>query len=251
MPSELTGLEVFQLSSLQLTSIPGIKLPKDRRLGHLVEKVVSGGIKASPHFEMIAENIQLIEEKQTIGELDFLIRDKVTGEVIHLELAYKFYLYDPTISELEIENWIGPNRNDSLIEKLNKLKEKQFPLLFHPIINDRFPELNMESIEQNICLISNLYIPLKQNLNLSEVYLHFIKGFYYYFDEIKSILPAECQYYIPQKTEWGMDPSQNEKWITTTEFMNQLEIIITKGRSPLCWQKSGNEYAEFFVVSWQ
>jgi hypothetical protein len=34
-----------------------------------------------------------------------------------MELAYKFYLFDPSISSEPINNWIGPNRN-SLQEKL-------------------------------------------------------------------------------------------------------------------------------------
>jgi hypothetical protein len=34
-----------------------------------------------------------------------------------MELAYKFYLFDPSISSEPINNWIG-NRNDSLQEKL-------------------------------------------------------------------------------------------------------------------------------------
>jgi hypothetical protein len=43
------------------------------------------------------ENIQVIEDKKTIGEIDFIIEDKNTKQVIHMELAYKFYL-DPSIS---------------------------------------------------------------------------------------------------------------------------------------------------------
>jgi hypothetical protein len=43
------------------------------------------------------ENIQVIEDKKTIGEIDFLLK-KNTKQVIHMELAYKFYLFDPSIS---------------------------------------------------------------------------------------------------------------------------------------------------------
>jgi hypothetical protein len=63
------------------------------------------------------ENIQVIEDKKTIGEIDFIIEDKNTKQVIHMELAYKFYLFDPSISSEPINNWIGPNRDDSLQEK--------------------------------------------------------------------------------------------------------------------------------------
>jgi len=53
---------------------------------------------------------------------------------IHLEIIYKFYLYDPSIGLTQLDHWIGPNRRDSLVKKLTKLKQKQLPLLYHPLI---------------------------------------------------------------------------------------------------------------------
>ena len=46
------------------------------------------------------------------------------SKILHLELVYKFYLYDKNLGEKEIERWIGPNRSDSLLEKyLVKVQE--------------------------------------------------------------------------------------------------------------------------------
>ena len=73
---------------------------------------------------MLYENVQIIEDKKTIGEIDFIIENITTKQLIHMELAYKFYLFDPTISSETVNNWIGPNRNDSLKEKLEKLASK-------------------------------------------------------------------------------------------------------------------------------
>jgi len=250
LPKKLTGYVPFNLLDLHLDSIPKVILPIDRRLGHLVEHVVSEAIEASSNFEIIAENIQLVEDKQTIGELDFIVRDLHNLDVIHLELAYKFYLYDPSISGKEMENWIGPNRNDSLVEKLKKLNERQFPLLYHEMMTAKFPALQIEKVQQKLCLIPNLYIPLRMELKLRGEYHHFIKGHYYTFDEFKSNSNEENEYCIPPKRAWGMIPSDNEEWISRKEFLYQLKPIIDKGRSPLCWQKAGNECSEFFVVSW-
>ena len=58
----------------------------------------------------------------TPHNLSEIIEDINAKQVIHMELAYKFYLFDPNISSESINNWIGPNRNDSLNEKLEKLK---------------------------------------------------------------------------------------------------------------------------------
>jgi len=49
---------------------------------------------------------------------------------IHLEIQFKFYLYDAALGTTEIDHCIGPMRKDSLNEKLSKLKEKQLPLLY-------------------------------------------------------------------------------------------------------------------------
>ena len=125
----ITGLQTFNLSELNLATDPEFQIPSNIRLGHLVEKIVSELIKSSANYKVLYENIQVIEDKKTIGEIDFIIEDIITKQLIHMELAYKFYLFDPNISSEPINNWIGPNRNDSLKEKLEKLKRKQFPLL--------------------------------------------------------------------------------------------------------------------------
>lgn len=127
----ITGLQTFNLSELDLIKDLEFQLPTNIRLGHLAEKIVSELIKSSSNYKVLYENIQVIEGKQTIGEIDFIIEELKTKTLIHMELAYKFYLYDPNISSEPINNWIGPNRNDSLKEKLEKLKRKQFPLLYH------------------------------------------------------------------------------------------------------------------------
>ena len=67
------------------------------------------------------KNYQIQNKKTTVGELDFILQKNHSP--IHLEVIYKFYLYDDTFGNSEIEHWIGPNRNDNLVKKLTKLKE--------------------------------------------------------------------------------------------------------------------------------
>src|SRR5690606_30252079 len=99
------------------------------RLGMYVEQVMFQALQNDPSIEIIDKNVQIIEDNITIGEIDCLFKEK--GVYTHLEIVYKFYLLDLAISNDELECWIGPNRKDSLIEKLNKLRDKQFPLLYH------------------------------------------------------------------------------------------------------------------------
>jgi hypothetical protein len=60
---------------LHLTTDLEFQLPTNIRLGHLVEKIVAELI-ASTNYKVLYENIQVIEDKKTIGEIDFIIEEK-------------------------------------------------------------------------------------------------------------------------------------------------------------------------------
>ena len=105
----IAGLHTFNCSTASSFELE-FKLPNNIRLGHLAEKIVSELIKSSANYKVLYENIQIIDGKKTIGEIDFIIEELKTKALIHMELAYKFYLFDPSISSEPINNWIGPNR---------------------------------------------------------------------------------------------------------------------------------------------
>ena len=170
LDSVITSLDSFNLSELNDVTDLEFQLPTNLRLGHLAERIVSELIKSSTNYNVIHENIQLLEEKRTIGEIDFIIEEKSTSQLIHLELAYKFYLFDPSISSEPILNWIGPNRNDSLKEKLDKLKTKQFPLLYQDCARARFKEIDIDAIDQTLCFLVSLFVPFEYKGNLSPNY---------------------------------------------------------------------------------
>ena len=166
----VTGLSTFDLSQLHLATDLDFSLPTNVRLGHLAEKVVSELIKSSTNYKVVYENIQIIEAKKTIGEIDFIVEEVTTEQAIHVELAYKIYLFDPSISSEEVNNWIGPNRNDSLTEKLEKLKRKQFPLLYHSGVKSILKGLKIEEVSQGLCLLVSLFIPYEYKGSFSPTY---------------------------------------------------------------------------------
>jgi hypothetical protein len=98
------------------------------RLGKYVERFVSYQLQQDESIKIVSENIQIQQNKITTGELDCVLFKNHSP--IHLEIIYKFYVYDSTVGKTEIEHFIGPNRKDSLVEKLTKLQEKQLPLLY-------------------------------------------------------------------------------------------------------------------------
>ena len=91
LDSSITGVPTFDLTELHLTNEIDFQLPTNVRLGHLAEKIVSEAIKTSSNYQVLFENIQIIEEEKTIGEIDFIIKNFNSKQLLHVELAYKFY----------------------------------------------------------------------------------------------------------------------------------------------------------------
>ncbi len=250
LDASVTGLPTFNLSDLHLVSDVDFPLPTNLRLGHLAESVVSGLLKSSTNYTVLHENVQLMVDKKTIGEIDFIIAEKDTDQLIHMELAYKFYLYDPTLSSQTIDNWIGPNRNDSLQEKLEKVKSKQFPLLYHDRAIAKFDTIDLAEVSQVLCLLVSLFIPYEYKTGFSSAYEKAIKGYYLSMEKFISLNHTDKIYYLPSKREWGMDPSENENWVEFHEIEKHIEASIREKQAPLCWQKYKDSYISFFIVWW-
>lgn len=93
LDTSITGLQTFNLSELNIETDLEFQLPTNIRLGHLAEKIVSELIKSSTNYNVLYENVQVIEDKKTIGEIDFIIEEEKSRRFIHMELAYKFYWF--------------------------------------------------------------------------------------------------------------------------------------------------------------
>jgi len=244
------GIFTFDLSALNLGRVPEFPLPSNVRLGHLAEKVVSELIQFSTNYRLIDENIQVIVDGKTIGEMDFIIEEVATKGLIHMELAYKFYLFDPALSS-KLENcWIGPNRKDSLQEKLEKLKEKQFPLLHHEAVQSKLDYLKKGEVSQALCLLATLFIPYGYDGNFSSEYQKAIKGHYLDFEIFLNSDHSGKVYCMPSKKEWGIDPSENDEWSDIDGVIETIRKSMKEKQAPLCWQKTDDDYQAFFIVWW-
>lgn len=246
----VTGFSSFDLSTLIVSQEIDFSLPYHLRLGHLVEHIVSQLIKSSTNYKVLYENIQIVENKITVGEIDFIIQEIETSQNIHLELAYKFYLLDSNISSVVNQCWIGPNRKDSLNEKLDKLYTKQFPLLSHNATVSMFEELNISEVSQALCFLVSLFVPYQMKLNLDPVYDKYVRGYFINIDTFLTLDHTGCEYHIPEKKNWGINPSVNKIWDDLGQISHALRNCLKQKQSPLCWKKQNDLYSEFFVVWW-
>lgn len=222
-------------------------------LGKRVESFFELVLKNTGKYEILAQNIQIQKEKITLGELDFLLKDLSLNQFYHIEKVFKFYVYDPSI-ENEMQRWIGPNRKDSFLQKIQKLKKQQLPLLFNPetaSVLSKF-DLQPEDFEQQICFKANLFIPkgFKDHI-YPDINSECIVGLWIHFDEFTSEEYKEHQYFTPSKQDWPILPGHNTEWFSYAEIKIRILQMFQQKKSPLVWIKKGEfEFERIFVVWW-
>lgn len=246
----ITGIPTFDLATVGAVADTVADLPDNLRLGHLVERVVSQLLHASKRYRVVYENVQLMDESRTIGEIDFVIEDLASRQIIHIELAYKFYLYDPTIGQSDVDRWIGPNRNDTLQKKLQKLRDVQLPLLYNRLAAAHLSAVSIPEVVQSLCLLVALFVPYGYAGSMRSAYSNAVKGYYLGIEAFLQLDDSEKEYYIPLKREWGMDPADHLQWGGLAVVADSIKGSIAERRSVLCWQKSGEFYTTIFVVWW-
>lgn len=105
----------------------------NRRLGFYYQWLWQQLIISHPHYELMEEEVQLNWHKQTVGSIDFLVKNLRTDEIEHWEVAIKFYLaYN--------NSWPGPNAKDNLDKKTKRMIEHQLRLSEHDAFKTTFDE---------------------------------------------------------------------------------------------------------------
>ncbi len=96
----------------------------NHRLGFYYQWLWQQLIIHHPDYELIEEEVQLHWNKQTVGSIDFLVKNLLTNDIEHWEVAIKFYLaFD--------NHWPGPNAKDNLDKKTARMIEHQLTLSEH------------------------------------------------------------------------------------------------------------------------
>lgn len=252
---------------LEQFNIPSIELPRDLLieqelpslktnyvLGKRMESYFELLLKFSDDWKILEKNVQILKDKITIGELDFLLKNSASAKLItHVELVFKFYIYDPSYKD-EPSRWVGPNRKDSLLQKVSKLKKNQLPLLFHPETQNKLPHVNLSrgNIDQKVCFKAQLFLP-KDMMDKKFNYINKDCIFGYWI-RIKDFTPEEfgtSQFTLPQKQDWVVSPGNILDWINYSEVNVKINEAHSKKKSPLVWVKKGNGiFDKIFVVWW-
>lgn len=133
-PSARWYREAFQLIRPHLATLDHDDTPlhehltaqPNHRLGTYFERLWSYWLRHNGRYQLMAHNLQVIQDQQTLGEFDFIIHDNAADQFEHWELAVKFYLGVFPLDDMQ--HWFGTNTQDRLDLKYHHLTGKQLKL---------------------------------------------------------------------------------------------------------------------------
>lgn len=223
--------------------------PKINRLGKIVEFIFEEIIKQDSFFNLICSNVQLFQGKKTIGEVDYIFEWK--DILFHLEVSYKFYLYDESNSDLFRNRWIGPNRKDSLALKLLKLELNQFPLRHSEEFKKLLKKFSLSKpLHQSVLLKAQLFIPFKTSIRLPYNFKKCIEGSWLSMKNIH-LLSDSAKFFIPKKSDWIINPKDNKEWYSKKMLLLKIIEYHERKYSPLIWMTTKkNVIVKLFIVWW-
>lgn len=111
------------------------------RLGIYAEQLLAHFFLHAPNIHLYTHSFQIIRDKQTLGEMDYIL--DFEGQHYHIELAVKYYLGHKPLEKFE--QWIGPSGQDKLSDKLEKVLMHQLKMAKTPEVKLAFPNLKLSS----------------------------------------------------------------------------------------------------------
>jgi hypothetical protein len=247
------GITQFTFPEIDYAVVKETTLPTAMRLGHKMEHLFLKCLEGQDKYIPLAHNVVIKKENTTLGEIDFLLKDTLNHRTIHLELTYKFYLVDNSLAE-PMDQLIGPNRRDTFVTKLEKLRNTQFRM---PFFEEGIKQLlslgiKKEELEQEVCFKVQVFTPY-QHTSLLNFPLNnlCIAGYWLRISAFSAKEFRAHEYYFPTKDEWILTPCNIDSWNNYNDSLLYIKSRMQLNRSILVWMKKGESvYEKFFVVWW-
>ncbi len=242
---DLPQAHVFNRSLLKKPD-DDVLLEYDQKLGHFYEQALLAIINASPQLTYLANNLQIFDEnKQTLGELDFILFDKTNEHHIHLELAVKFYMAVKKGSEWHFP---GPNQTDNWRKKLNRLQTHQLCLTKRPeaktLLRDHF---DIKTIKTCQLIYGCLFHPIdcKDAPELKYMSSNARIGLWLYADEWQNYFDNSETFYFVPKPLWPI--AFDKDTIQLLKPVSRGELIDSSKERCIMFIHS-NTYKPYFLV---
>ena len=216
-------------------------------MGKYFEQLVFYLVEKDPRFEIVLKNHQIADEKQTVGEIDILLRDTQSAALEHWEIAIKYYLQKtPSPQHAAM---VGPNAVDNLAAKMKKLTDHQLPLSSHPTFQAMF---DGASIENRLFMKGQFFYHFQNKKVLPEyVRPEHEQAAWCFISQATLALDNSLRWKIIQKPDWiGPFLPKPEEVVPFHDLLTLLKQHFSSSHhSLLCIGFNGTqEVQRFFVV---
>ncbi|MBJ7538824.1 DUF1853 family protein [Marinomonas transparens] len=177
---------------------------KSHFLGSYFEALFSFAIEHLSSLKIVDEHFQIEANGKTLGEVDMLV-ETLEGELHQFEIAIKFYLQRP---DLHPHDWIGPNKNDSLLKKVTRAREHQLSIL-----QTKEGRLVVEkvakgrAIQSSLLIFGRLYMALDSSQSVANWLQQSKFGAWVYVSDLVHLIPSFTHYSVLQKPHWLASPN--------------------------------------------
>ncbi|MGF1729587.1 DUF1853 family protein [Photobacterium kasasachensis] len=189
----------------------------NRRLGFYYQWLWQQLIEAHPHYRLVAEEVQLTWNKQTLGAVDFLVMNTVTNQLEHWEVAIKFYLAYQ-------HSWPGPNASDNLDKKTARMLEHQLTLCDHPAFRQQLAPYFGQPAVKRLIMQGRLFYPHDKNTAGSSIAInpHALVGTWCYQSQA-----SDRQLKQLRKTHWISPPRYQDlnTYLDTSELSIPTQAV--------------------------
>jgi hypothetical protein len=245
------GMKTFRCEAFCNTPFSSLEFSTGHfpvRFGKRMELYFEAWLKTKPHLEIVAMGTQIMDSGKTLGELDYLLLDHAREQIVHLELAVKFYLLDPA----HPKQWIGPNRKDALPDKIHKLSTRQFPLWHHSATRQSLKEIELPNwpLSQQLCFKAMLFTPFDDDFTINpEINPLAVAGKWLTLLQFQD--NRENEFYVPPKYQWANVPQTSHQWMPFDTTFDLIKSLLMKKQSPMVWYRTPDgQTGRIFVVWW-
>ncbi|WP_062270812.1 DUF1853 family protein [Endozoicomonas arenosclerae] len=232
-------------------------------LGIYYESLWQHILRHSREYELIACNLQVQNNHQTLGEYDLILKSLSEAVFIHRELAVKYYLGLPsnTRTASPWHHWVGPGLRDRMDRKLNHMLRHQITLSDTQPGRNVLNALNISEVKTEILFQGYLFYPISGICPIpQDCSANHLRGHWLPINQLESWLEQDGEEacYLPlPKSLWlstyrGLpDPATH---LTRETLISRLQSQLFNSARPQmvvrCHDQEGEliESSRFFVV---
>ncbi|GEM_PF-1688957 len=227
----LLGDNLYKREALGHVNLETQRIKNHHRLGVHFEDLFELYLRTFPQVTDLKSHIQIIEDKKTLGEADFLVCQNGTWR--HLEIAIKFYLRVGRTGQMR--DYLGPSLTDSLDKKISHIENRQLKLLESDTAKRTLQSLGVDTTVKSYAQVFGwlfYHVDDDQSNIPDSIHPHHPRGRWLCVNELERFLdeyPESVRFILPSRSEWLISPSQiHEIAWSKRDLVNRAQTLIDR-----------------------